>query len=307
MRIKFYILSLIIWGCVKTNAQNFPIFSQYVSNGLIINPAYTGSREVLSISMLYRDQMVGFDGSPKYQTLSAHAPLKNDNIGLGILFLNESSGPMRNSHLYTSYSYRLRLGSGKLSFGLKAGINYGQYNWKNVYLNNSQDPAFLKSDITYVLPNFGAGVYYYSSKYFAGFSIPYFLSYRDNASHDGFEFYNDFKNYTFLITTGYLFRISRDFKIKPTALIKYYTYSKEQFDLNLNIILLNDRLWLGSAYRLDEAYSGSFEVQLNPQFRIGYAFEFAGKTAESYNYTSHDITLRYEFSYKIKAFNPRYF
>ena len=302
-----YILTLLLIGSFHLQGQYFPIFSQYVSNGLVINPAYTGSREVLSLNLLYRNQMVGFNGSPQYQTLTAHTPLKNDNIGIGLQFLNESAGPIRNTHIYTSYSYRVRFAKGKLSFGLKAGVNYGQYNWNNVYTNDTHDPAFNNNNNSFLLPNFGAGVYYYSNKFFSGISVPYLLSFKENTDHNGFSFYHDFKNYNFLITSGYLFNISRNFKLKPTTLIKYYTNAKEQIDLNLNFILLNDKLWLGTAYRLDEAMAGSFEVQINPQFRIGYAFEYAGKTAEFFNYTSHEISLRYEFSYKIKAFNPRYF
>jgi type IX secretion system PorP/SprF family membrane protein len=307
MRKNIFILLFLIGLCINIHAQYFPMFSQYVSNGLILNPAYTGSREVLSINLLYRNQMVGFTGAPQYQTLSAHAPMKNDNIGLGLMFFNESAGPVRNIHIYTSYAYRLRLGSGKLSFGLKAGINYGQYNWNNVYTNDSNDPAFNNDNNSYVLPNIGAGIYYYSNKFFTGFSIPYFLSYKEDEDHNGFSFYHDFNNYNFLITAGYLFSFSRNFKLKPTTLIKYYTNATEQVDLNLNVIILNDKIWLGSAYRLNEAVAGSFEVQLNPQFRIGYTFEYAGKTARFFNYTSHEVSLRYEFSYKIKAFNPRYF
>lgn len=213
MRRNIYIIFLFVLLSANANAQYFPVFSQYVSNGLVLNPAYTGSREVLSINMLYRNQMVGFNGAPQYQTISAHAPLKNDNIGLGILLFNESAGPVRNTHLYTNYSYRIRMGKGKLSMGLKIGFNYGQYSWNNVYTNDNNDPAFNNNNNSFILPNAGAGVYYYSKKYFAGFSIPYFLSYKENEDHNGFSFYHDFKNYNFLITSGYLFSFSRGFKV----------------------------------------------------------------------------------------------
>ena len=66
--------------CFIGKAQYFPLLSQYISNGLILNPAYAASREVLSVNFLYRDQWVGFSGAPEYETFTAHAPLKNIHI-----------------------------------------------------------------------------------------------------------------------------------------------------------------------------------------------------------------------------------
>lgn len=302
-----YILFILVTTLTNSFSQYFPIFSQYISNGLVINPAYTGSREVLSLNFMYRNQMTGFEGAPVYETFTVHAPLKNPRVGVGFMAFNEKAGPTRNTQAYATYAYRIRFVKGRLSLGLKAGINYGDYNWKNVYTNDSNDPAFSNKNNTFILPNIGAGIYYYSKKFFTGISVPYFLTYKESSNRSSYDIVNDIKNYNFLITAGYLLNFSRGFKLKPSCLVKYYTNSQEQVDLNLNFILLNDKLWLGTAYRLDEAMAGILEVQLSPQFRAGYTYEYAGKTTSYFNYTSHEITLRYEFSYKIKAFNPRYF
>jgi type IX secretion system PorP/SprF family membrane protein len=316
MRKLFYIGILVSLFINSGNAQDFPIFSQYISNGLLLSPAYSGSREVLSVSLLYRDQWAGFQGAPVFQSFSAHAPLKNANIGLGLLVLNEQSGPLRNTHVYLNYAYRFNVGAGKLAMGIKAGINFGNYSFKDLLLQNQtqQDPAFSSPNESYLLPNLGAGIYYYSKSAFAGISIPYFFSYKKNSNQTGTGIYNDVNNYDYLITAGYLFNISRNFKIKPSTLIKYNAIYQKQSDLNLNFILLNDLLTVGAAYRMNdktsnmfEAISGIFEVQFNPQLRIGYAFDYSGGNVNYFNYISHEISIRYEFSYKIKAFNPRYF
>ena len=155
--------------CFIGKAQYFPLFSQYISNGLILNPAYAASREVLSVNFLYRDQWVGFSGAPEYETFTAHAPLKNIHIGLGLSVMNEQSVDKRNTQIYFNYSYRINVGKSKLAFGLKAGVNYEGYNWDKVYLNNYNDPVFKNSSLSsYTLPNFGVGAYYYSNKMFMG-------------------------------------------------------------------------------------------------------------------------------------------
>lgn len=308
MQYRRYII-LILWvlNSLSIPAQYFPVFSQYISNGLIINPGFTGSREVLSVNLLYRKQMLGFTGSPTYLVFSAHSPLKNPNIGTGLLLFDEKTGPIHNSHLYLHYAFRIPTQHGRLSLGLKAGVVYTQYNWKQLYLNDTDDPAFTGDVQTFVLPNFGAGLYYYSSKLFAGLSIPYFLSYSEKNNYQSVTIKNDFKNYNFLITAGYLFSISRDFKIKPSVLYKLYPNAQSQLDLNATFILFDDRFNFSMAYRVNEALVGSFDIRLNPQFRLSYTYEYAGKVAKFFNYTSHEIGLRYELMYKIKAANPRYF
>jgi type IX secretion system PorP/SprF family membrane protein len=307
MKKYFIIILLIELFPFSSKAQYIPIFSDYISNGLLINPAYAGSREVLSLNLLFRDQWAGFEGSPLYETFSAHAPLKNAHIGLGFLLMNEKSGPVNNTQAYFNYAYRINIGNGKLAFGLKVGINYSNNNWSNIYLNDNPDQAFSENTRSYVFPNLGIGAYYSSRKLFAGFSIPYILSFKEPSPGSGYQIYHDMKNYNYLFTTGYLFDISRNLKIKPSVLLKYNVIYKQQLDLNLNFILLNDKLWVGTAYRTNEAMSSSFEIQVNPQLRFGYSFDYSGGQINSFKYTSHEIFVRYEFSYKIRAFSPRYF
>ncbi len=304
---KIYILSfLTLWLTLKGWGQYYPIFSQYLANGLLINPGYTGSREVLSLNALYRKQMLGFAGSPQYFVLSAHTALKNPLIGLGFLFFDEKIGPIHNSHLYLHYSFRIPTENGWLSLGLKGGINYAQYNWEKIYLNDPEDPAFKESQI-FILPNFGAGIYYYTSKFYTGISVPYFLSYKEKNNYKSISFQNNIKNYNYLISGGYLFYFSKDFKFKPSLLLKLYAQSQSQLDINSTFMIFDDKINITLAYRMNEALVGSFDVYINPQLRIGYTYEYAGKIARFFNYTSHEIGIRYEFLFKIRATNPRYF
>ena len=306
MKKQLYITLFLFIGSVL-NAQTVPIFSQYVNNGLILSPAYTGSREVLSMNLMYRNQWVGFSGAPVYQTFSVHAPLKGANVGIGVLVFDEKVGASRNTQAFLNYAYRVSVGKGRLSFGLRAGMIMQSNNWSNININQKDDRVFSSNDDYYALPNLGVGIYYYTKRTFVGLSIPYMLSVKSNSESNGYEVFHDFNNYSYMLTGGVLLDISSGFKLKPTALLKYNTNYKQQVDLNMNIILLNDRLWLGGAYRINEAYNGTLEIQLNPQLRVGYSFDYGSGNLNNMINNSHELSLRYEFSYKIKAVNPRYF
>lgn len=302
MRRTFIIIMLFI--SVIANGQHFPIFSQYMLNGLVINPAYAGSREVLSASVMYRNQWVGFDGAPVTSTLSAHMPLRNKSMALGVLFVNEKIGVQNNISFYSNYAYRFKLTTGQLALGLKAGFNF--FKEADSKITTSQPDDLFNNNTGSFLPNFGFGAYYNTSTWFVGASVPEFLSYRKE--DNGYKPYNDVNNYNFLLSGGVLFRINDFFKVKPSSLIRYRINSSFQYDLNCNLIMFkDDKLWLGASYRNQGAIVGLVEFQVNDQIRFGYSYDYSLGDISHYNSGSHEILLRYEFRYRINAVNPRYF
>jgi type IX secretion system PorP/SprF family membrane protein len=304
---KYYLIIILLFIKISGNAQFYPVFSQYLSNGIIINPGYTGSKEVLCANILYRKQMLGFSGSPEYFVFSAHSPLKNQNIGIGLMLLDEKIGCIHNTHFYFNYAFRIPTQNGRLALGIKAGVDYSQYNWNHLFLNDTNDPAFSENTQTSLLPNFGTGIYFYNDNLSLGFAIPYFLSFKDNNNYQSYTIQSNFKNYNFLFSSGYLFDISRNFKIKPSLLYKYYLQKQSQLDINSTFIFMDNRFNFSMAYRINEAIAGSVEIQINPQFRVSYTYEYAGQVANFFNYTSHEFGLQYLFMYRIKSSNPRYF
>lgn len=299
---------LLIFSAFTLKAQHFPIYSQYMMNGMAINPAYAGSRDVVSLLLSQRWQWVGFDGAPTTTAFSGHMPTKSKNMGLGLQFMDEKMGVTHNVSIYGNYAYRVRWGAGRLSLGLKAGFDLLNENLSALNLQQKGDPSFNEAKPNSFRPNFGFGAYYYSNKYFVGLSVPSLLSYRESSTNNGFKAYNNIANYNFLITGGYLFFISDLVKIKPSVLGRYHVNSPLQYDLNCNVILLkDDLLWLGVSYRAKEAFTGLFEFQINKQFRLGYSYDYTLGPLGKYNSGSHEIVLRYELRYRINAINPRYF
>ena len=287
----------------------FPVYSQYLQNGLVINPAYAGTREVLSCFLSYRMQWMGTKGSPLLQSLSVHSPLKNDRVALGIVAQFMQYGATKSTSIYADYAYHIKLRTGTLSFGMKAGADLSNTDYTGLTLIDANDPVFTSNNRPLFLPNVGAGVYYFNDKYFAGLSIPTFLSYRRSSTGAAVP-YHSFGQYDFVLSAGALIPISGMVKFKPSVLLDYSaatTKKLSQFDINGNLIIA-DLIWAGASYRITEKVAvGIVQVQLNHQLMLGLSYDYPLGIMSSYSKGSTEFVLRYEFRYKVSAANPRYF
>ncbi len=305
-RIISYIVFFLLVSVLNTRAQNYPVYSQYLLDGLVINPAYTGTREVLTASLSFRRKTMNFDGAPMMGTFSLHSPLKNDRIALGLMSHYQTYGVTTKASVFATYAFHIKTMNGRWSLGIKAGADMVNNNYSGV-TTVEPDPAFTEAISSYTLPNVGVGVYYNSDVFFAGFAIPEMFSYRENSSRSGFEFYHDYKNYYFMGAAGGLFSFTRGFKFKPSTLIRYSFNSPLLIDLNGNFII-SEFLWLGASWRLgEEVLVGILEFQVNQQFRLGYAYEYNLGNISTFVGGTHELALRYEFGKTISAANPRYF
>lgn len=142
-------LPALLFSCFRLDAQvpdssrinlGFPVYSQYLQNGMVINPAYTGTREVLSGTLSYRMQWMGTSGSPLLQSLAVHSPMKNDKVALGMTAQFMKYGATRSTSLYGSYAYHIKLRRGKVSMGLKAGVDLSNTDYTGLLLNDPGIP-----------------------------------------------------------------------------------------------------------------------------------------------------------------------
>jgi type IX secretion system PorP/SprF family membrane protein len=287
----------------------YPVYSQYLQNGYMINPAYAGTRGSLSAFISYRRQWMGIQGSPQLQSFSLHTPLKSDKIGLGLMAQFMSYGHTKSTSIYASYAYHIKLKNGKLSFGLKGGFDRSNTDFTNIRLTKPGDPVFTSTDKPYLLPNVSAGVYYSSGKVFAGLAIPSFLGYTRTSSGTAQAFHS-FDNYDFMITGGGLITLSPLLKLKPSFLLDYSLHEGKkltQLDINANLII-TDMIWVGGSWRTTEKVAvGILQIQINPQLMAGFSYDFPASRMKTYSNGSSEFILRYEFGYKVSASNPRYF
>ncbi|HHG84427.1 MAG TPA: type IX secretion system membrane protein PorP/SprF [Bacteroidetes bacterium] len=302
--IFLFVNSLIFPTSVQ--AQHNPLFSQYMFNGLVLNPAYAGSRDVLSVTGFYRNQWTGFQGAPKSQSFTAHSPLKSEHNNLGLTLAHDQLGVSSHTMLNGSYAYRIDLGqkTGRLAFGIQGGISLLQDRWTEITTDQPGDAVFQANSPTFVVPRVGFGVLYDTRNWFLGASAPFLLDYKgkDYALYVN----NSFQFRPYLVTGGWAIRLNPDLVIRPSFLFKYLKHAPEQIDLNANLIIRKS-LWLGLSYRSGDALIGMVEFQLTPQLRLGYAYDYSVTELQKYNNGSHEFMLRYEFGYRIKAMSPRYF
>ncbi|MEI6049787.1 MAG: type IX secretion system membrane protein PorP/SprF [Bacteroidota bacterium] len=318
-RIKLILFSFFLYIFSSTQGQavydstrislGYPIYSQYLQNGLMINPAYAGSRGALSGFLSYRIQWMGTKGAPVIQSVSLHTPMEDDKVALGIMAQFMQFGFTRATSIYATYAYHIRVGNGKLSFGLKGGADISKTVYPdNNFLTTPGDPVFV-NDKPYVLPNVGAGLYYFSDKLFGGVSVPAFFSYR-KTGNGSVQLFHRFNEYDFILSAGGVVAFSQFVKFKPSLLINYSlqnTKKLTQFDINGNFILA-DLIWVGCSWRTSEqVVVGILQVQPNPQLMFGFSYDYPAGRMNSYSKGSSEFILRYEFGSKVSAANPRYF
>ena len=316
---RFILIILFAQICILTSGQadsatsriilGYPVYSQYLNNGLVINPAYAGSRDALSLMSSYRKQWIGIKNAPEVYNLSLHTPLKGDKIALGLNAQYFKYGVTNSYSIYTIYAYQIRFTRGVLSFGLKAGVDMSNTDYSNLVLFDKPDEAFETAEKPYRLFNVGAGVYYSGSRFFGGLSVPAFLFHK-NVGNGETQIYHSFSEYNFIITTGGLIPISSGFKFKPSMLLDvsmHGTKKINQLDLNGNFII-SDIFWIGGAWRTTEQVAvGLLQVQIKPQLMFGISYDYPFGRMSSYSRGSSELFIRYEFGSKVSAANPRYF
>jgi len=291
------------------------LFSQYWANGLSINPAYAGARDVFTVSAFYQRKWTGVEGSPKNVTFSAHAPTKKNNIGMGVFIMNQSYGVRRNTQAFFNYAYRITMGEAIFALGLRAGAGFIYEDLTNLQLSDPNDPAFTGMDKNHFQPNVGFGAYYYTPRFFVGLSMPYMMSYYIQADTltASYDMSVSPKYYTYMLSGGTILNITPGLKWKPSVLMAYrMDYKGFRFDINNSFIFLDDRLLVGASFRTGGAVSssvivGNLQVSITPQFMLGYSFDYSLSKINNVMNGVHEIMLRYEFGYKVKATNPRYF
>lgn len=309
MKIKFsYILSFLFLGCFlfgsnKVFAQQEPQYTQYMFNTSSINPAYAGARGTLSMLGLYRNQWVGLDGAPKTLNFSAHTPVGYQGVGLGLGFISEKIGASSENVITADFSYTIEFARDiKLAFGIKGGLSLLDIDPNKLTIYDPNDYDLAKKN--YAAPMIGAGLYLYSDEWYVGLSTPNFLE---------TEYYDDVKVSTatekthFYLMGGYVFDISNNLKLKPSAMIKGVVGAPLSFDISANA-LIYDRVDFGLAYRLDAAVSAMAGFHITDKIMVGYAYDYSTTELRNYNDGSHEIFLRFEIGqlYSSKL-SPRFF
>lgn len=290
--------------CYSGFAQQDAQYTQYMYNTININPAYAGSRGVMSVFGLHRTQWVGLDGAPTTNTFSLNTPISNSNLGVGFSLVNDRIGPTSDNTISADISYTISISENyKLSFGVKASGNIFNLDTDKLTPAQANDPN-LQNFNNKFKPNIGSGVYLHSDKLYLGLSVPNFL--QDSKYNDNdVAVYQERMNFYFI--GGYVFDVSPSIKFKPAVLTKMVTGSPLQVDASANFLFF-DKLMLGGAYRWDAAVSALAGFQVTDGLFIGYSYDMETTNLRRYNSGSHEVFLRFELFNKVsKMVSPRFF
>lgn len=302
MKTQLFSFALLLTS-VLSFAQQDAQFTQYMYNTTNINPAYAGSRGVLSIFALHRTQWVGLDGAPVTNSISIHTPFNGSNLGFGLSIVNDKIGPTQENTISADVSYSIHTSETfKLSFGMKATANFFDLDVNKLNPVNI-DPS-LQNFNNKFSPNIGAGIYLHSNKAYVGFSVPNFIEtnrYNDNE----IAIFKEKINY--YLIGGYVFDISSDIQFKPAGLLKIVQGAPLQADISANFMFM-EKLTVGIAYRWSAAMSGMVGFQISEGMHIGYGYDLETTHLDKYNSGSHEIFFRYElFKNNNKMTTPRFF
>lgn len=306
---KRYLLlaAMTLFSFVEVSAQQNPQYTQYMYNMSVVNPAYAGMSEALSMGALYRKQWAGFEGAPATGTLFGHKRV-GKNVGLGVSFINDKIGPVTENNVYGDFSYTLNLGGeNKLALGLKAGATFHSAKLFSEVGNTSRmepnDPAFGE-DSNNTLFNFGLGALYYTDKFYVGVGVPnmlkgYYLNY-DGKNYGQRELHG-------FLTAGYVVELDRDWKLKPSTMIKYAANSPISFDISANVMYAN-KIEAGVSYRNEDAIAGMLNYRVTPNLRVGYAYDYITSDINKAAKGSHEFMILYDifFAKKVSS-SSRYF
>jgi type IX secretion system PorP/SprF family membrane protein len=300
LKMKKILAILIFITATTASAQQLPQFTQYVYNTMSVNPAYAGSRETLSATILHRNQWAGLEGNPTTSTLSVHSPLKFSRIGLGLSFINDKLGDESTNYLYGNFSYTVPLTETiNMSFGLNAGFTNYDLNTPDI-----NDP-FFNDGFSQWNPNFGAGVYVSNRMWYIGVSSPRLLNTDLNEGE-----FNAIERNSYYTIGGVVFDIGPTTKFKTTAIAKITNGAPANYDVTASFLFF-DKLWLGGSYRFNDADNFGIlaDYQISNSFRFGYAYDIPTSDIRPYTGGTHEAILIYELPIKklggVKS--PRFF
>jgi len=310
--LKYLFLLIPFWWTAGLEAQQLPIYSQYILNGFMVNPAMAGHDGFTSFNLTARQQWLGFKDAPQTYSASWHTrllqrshrivgnPLRRNNmlipstrgrVGLGAYIINDANAQVARTGVSFTYAYHIFLNNQQLSFGLSAkAFQYRIYK-ESLTFGEAGDPV-LNGDFNTVAysPDADFGVFFRSFDYFVGFSVSNLLQ---TSVLIGSNELPDFKTYRhYWILGGYRFKMGEELGLEPGILLKTTENWNPQGDLTLKVYY-SDLFWGGLSYRTNRSIIALVGVRIDGLY-FGYSFDWALSEMAHFNYGSHEISLTFK-------------
>lgn len=296
MKSKIFIIAALC--SLSAFAQQEPQYTQYTYNMGVVNPAYMINEPgLVRVGSLYRSQWVGLDGAPRTANVFGNIPL-NERVEIGINYVNDQIGDVLTQNYFNAnFAYRINVGQAtNLSFGLKLGVDNVGLDFAGQGLE--ADQAFQNDQTTSL--DVGAGLFLFHENYYVGLSSPSLIPYEIESGTNSILYKKDPTAY---LIAGYVFNVTQDVKLKPSAVAKWVSGAPVTYDLSLNALYAN-RFELGASYRHQDAIAALAGFQVTPDLKLGYAYDFNISDLNAFNNGSHEVVLIYTFD--LLGLNKRY-
>lgn len=278
----------------KLHAQQRVQYTQYMYDGSVINPAYVGADEALSLTFINRNQWTGINGAPKTQTFSAHTLFHEKKIGVGLMVHHEKIGVHSNFNIASNYAYHLPVGFQKtLSFGLQAGIHTRNSDYGSL-TSGTMDPGLNNIPVSETFFDVGLGFYYRTPNLHIGYSIPEIIPNQVSLDEN---YASGFKEVNHFLFMRYSLDVSPVLDLQPGFLVKYLPGLPISYDLNL-LVTFKKVVSIGASYRKKESVDFLLRLQVTPQLQFGYAYDYAIGNLSDIATGSHELMGRYIFKFK---------
>jgi type IX secretion system PorP/SprF family membrane protein len=302
MKKIIYIILFLLVGKIAFS-QQIPLYSQYMLNDYVFNPAIAGTKDYYQAKSNNRYQWVGITDAPRTYILSVYGPHRSRDMGFGGYIFNDVTGPTSRTGLYVSYAYNVKIKDDlRFSSGLSLGLLQYKIDGSKIVLHDPGDQTLSNGFYVDYMPDASLGLYLYSSKYSFGISANQLLNNNIKFKEVEQLGINKIKNH-FLVNGSYLFDISSDFQVEPSIMIKYISPAPIQADINARIIY-KSMAWLGFSWRSKDALSVMIGYNFQDQLQFGYSYDITTTSLKKYSSGTHELMIGVRFN-KIKQSNWR--
>jgi len=294
------LLAAFFLSSINAFSQSDGLISHYMFNPLIINPAYAGFDEALTVNAMVKSQWTGVEGAPNTQIFSLHSPV-TEKMSVGLILANDQMGPLNQKGFFATYAYRVPFSDGYVSLGLQAGSTFYNMQTENFSLLNPMDPVFSGNNFNQAVPNFGSGILYARKNFYLGLSMPQLLRFSEE------EFIShSLQRQNTILYGSYSFTLNNDLQVNPTTLLYFRNGLPPEINVGANF-LIRKVIWAGVLYRSQQTLSFLSKLMLNRQLTIGYAYDYHLGEVRSLANGSHEFLFSYTFNYKKRLVSPQYF
>jgi type IX secretion system PorP/SprF family membrane protein len=289
-------------------AQQDALYSMYMFDKMLINPAFAGSSNWAVATAKYREQFSGMKGHPTTQTINFHTPIQKKHLGIGFKIINDKIAIINNLNAALLLSYHLNFAGGKLSLGLEAGVFNRKVDYQKTIVTTQEDNSIPKTKQSSLVPDFSYGLYYQKKQCYFGITQYHLLKSKFDFKANNQSKSHLYNQFNFLL--GNVFDLSKKFSYEPSILLKIQPSIKPQIDLNVTFYY-NDLIGAGIQYRSGDAIVGVLRINILENLKLAYSYDFTISKLSRYTNGNHEIMISYGIKLppppSKKEIHPRYY